>query len=147
MGIAKRLLRKKPKWSDPSSRAAVEKANCAQPEARVRLKTNIGCDWKRGFDSSHTLYRRAPKDVGAPGRPSCVLPSHGLHRSTLGDGALNFRVRNGTGCGRPSLAAGPSGGPACGEPPWRSHSAQTVLSISSPATSPAKGACEKSSAD
>ena len=25
------------------------------------------------------------------------LPSHGLHRSTLGDGGLNCRVRNGTG--------------------------------------------------
>ena len=25
------------------------------------------------------------------------LSSHGLHRSTIGDGALNFRVRNGTG--------------------------------------------------
>ena len=40
----------------------------------------------------------------APGELSGVLFSHGLIRSTFGDGALNFRVRNGAGCTRPSMA-------------------------------------------
>ena len=35
---------------------------------------------------------------------SSVLPSHGLHRSTIDDEGLNFRVRNGTGCTSLSMA-------------------------------------------
>ena len=37
--------------------------------------------------------RKEPSDV-----LSSVLLSHGLRRSTIGAGGLNYRVRNGTGC-------------------------------------------------
>ena len=38
-----------------------------------------------------------------------VLLSHGLHRSTIGARGLNFRVRDGTGCASPAMAAGQQG--------------------------------------
>ena len=138
-------------FSASSSQSPVSRAGGHRSRAPAHITENQGhkkCTPKRGAYTEQIVRCRQKtneqltwpyRNYRAPGRPSCVLPSHGLHRSTLGDGALNFRVRNGTGCGRPSLAAGPSGDPACGEPPWRSHSAQTVLQISSPATRPRGG--------
>ena len=38
-----------------------------------------------------------------------ALLSHGLSRSTIGAGGLNFRVRDGTGCASPAMAAGHKG--------------------------------------
>ena len=38
-----------------------------------------------------------------------VLLSHGLIRSTIGARGLNFRVRDGTGCASPAMAAGHQG--------------------------------------
>ena len=38
-----------------------------------------------------------------------VLLSHGLIRSTIGARGLNFRVRDGTGCASPAMAAGQQG--------------------------------------
>ena len=52
--------------------------------------------WKEGC----TL----PKIRIEPVEISSVLPSHGLHRSTIDDEGLNFRVRNGTGCTSLSMA-------------------------------------------
>lgn len=45
-----------------------------------------------------------------PGEGSVVLSSHGLHRSTFGDGGLNCRVRNGTGWVPSSMDAPLTGG-------------------------------------
>ena len=39
----------------------------------------------------------APETHEAPGGTSVDLSSHGLHRSTFGDGELNCRVRHGIG--------------------------------------------------
>ena len=72
---------------------------------------------------------------GPGGAISDVLLSHGLRRSTIGDGGLNFRVRDGTGWDPSSMVAertpGPRPGgagrlrsPACGCPPrapWQAH--------------------------
>jgi hypothetical protein len=46
-------------------------------------------------------------------------------RSTIGDGGLNFRVRNGTGCAPSSMVTEPAGGLRFGEHPEGPHSAQT----------------------
>ena len=48
--------------------------------------------------------RGAGAQENTPCHVSGVLPSHGLHRSTIGDGELNCRVRNGTGCTLSSMA-------------------------------------------
>ena len=64
-------------------------------------------------------YRKGPAPVnhlsrGAEGgmdgwekeKPAPCYPPAGDSRSTLADGALNFRVRNGNGCDNPSLGTG-----------------------------------------
>ena len=56
------------------------------------------------------MKKKGPRINETPGELSSVLFSHGLHRSTFGDGALNFRVRNGTGWIHPSMATELSGG-------------------------------------
>ncbi len=48
-----------------------------------------------------------------------VLLSHGLHRSTIGARGLNFRVRDGTGCASPAMAAGQQGAFSSAGPPVR----------------------------
>ena len=40
------------------------------------------------------------------------LLSHGIHRSTIGAGRLNYRVRNGIGCGPSAMITGNSRSPA-----------------------------------
>ena len=45
-----------------------------------------------------------------------VLLSHGLIRSTIGARGLNFRVRDGTGCASPAMAAGQQGAFSAGPP-------------------------------
>ena len=53
-------------------------------------------------------------------------------------GRLTSGFGMGPGVAAPLWQLGPPGAPL-GEPPWRSHSAQTVLQISSPATRPRGG--------
>ena len=43
---------------------------------------------------------------GKGGNPVPCYPPAGDSRSTLADGALNFRVRNGNGCDNPSMGTG-----------------------------------------
>ena len=47
-------------------------------------------------------YARLPKKRN----PGLVLLSHGIHRSTIGAGELNGRVRDGNGCGLSAIETG-----------------------------------------
>ena len=59
------------------------------------------------------------------GAVSGVLLSHGLRRSTIGDGGLSFRVRNGTGRTPSSMAADRAGAlPVRVSPPATFRAAQ-----------------------
>ena len=58
----------------------------------------------RGYPSPRINFKRK-RPLLAGG----VLLSHGLHRSTIGARGLNFRVRDGTGCASPAMAAGQQG--------------------------------------
>ena len=69
-----------------------------------------------------------PSARKCPSLVSDVLLSHGLLRSTIGAGGLNFRVRNGTGCTSPAMVADQRGafgcqGRASSPVPWGPHSA------------------------
>ena len=59
-----------------------------------------------------------------PGGSAASYPPEGLPLSTFGDGGLNCRVRNGTGCAPSSMAADPTGG--SGRHPGGQHSAQDL---------------------
>ena len=71
--------------------------------------------------------RGAPPGENAPSRPAASWSPTGWTRSTIGARGLNFRVRDGTGCASPAMAAGRlgafclRGGPAV---PWGPHSAR-----------------------
>lgn len=71
--------------------------------------------------------RGAPPGENAPSRPAASWSPTGLPRSTIGARGLNFRVRDGTGCASPAMAAGRLGAfclrvvPAG---PWGPHSAR-----------------------
>ena len=51
-----------------------------------------------------------PKAREPPVGPAASYPPAALRCSTLGDGGLNCRVRNGSGCAPSSMVAGPTGG-------------------------------------
>ena len=63
-----------------------------------------------GLSDSRTLKSAGADPVAgsAPegGNPVSCYPPAGDSRSTLADGALNFRVRNGNGCDNPSMGTG-----------------------------------------
>ena len=90
--------------------------------------------------------RGAPPGENAPSRPAASWSPTGLTRSTIGARGLNFRVRDGTGCASPAMAAGRlgafclRGGPTV---PWGPHSARKRRS---PGTAHGKG-MRRSSAD
>ena len=74
------------------------------------------------FHMEHNpLYNRRPPPLSRRGPPlaKCplvaggVLLSHGLLRSTIGARGLNFRVRDGSGCASPAMAAGRQGAFCC----------------------------------
>ena len=73
-------------------------------------------------------------------------PPEGFPLSTFGDGGLNCRVRDGTGCAPSSMAADPTGGSCVsGRHPGGQHSAQ---GLSDPLLRQhAESSVEKSSAD
>ena len=50
--------------------------------------------------------RGAPPGENAPSRPAASWSPTGWTRSTIGARGLNFRVRDGTGCASPAMAAG-----------------------------------------
>ena len=60
-----------------------------------------------------------------------VLLSHGLHRSTIGARGLNFRVRDGTGCASPAMAAGQQGAFSSAGPARPCPQGRTALESSS----------------
>ena len=86
-------------------------------ESTVRLRTKKGPRARRG----------APPGENAPSRPAASWSPTGWTRSTIGARGLNFRVRDGTGCASPAMAAGRlgafclRGGPTV---PWGPHSAR-----------------------
>ena len=59
------------------------------------------------------LSRRGPPLAKCPLVAGGVLLSHGLLRSTIGARGLNFRVRDGSGCASPAMAAGRQGAFCC----------------------------------
>lgn len=69
----------------------------AQPNKKARPGS------PRGGPARTRAKRKRPLLAGG------VLLSHGLHRSTIGARGLNFRVRDGTGCASPAMAAGQQG--------------------------------------
>lgn len=72
--------------------------------------------------------RGAPPGENAPSRPAASWSPTGWTRSTIGARGLNFRVRNGTGCASPAMAADQQGAFCChGRAPVPSgpHSART----------------------
>ena len=87
-----------------------------------------------------------PAGENAPSRPAASWSPTGLTRSTIGARGLNFRVRDGTGCASPAMAAGRlgafclRGGSAA---PWGPHSARK---LGPPGTAHGKG-MRRSSAD
>ena len=109
-----------------------------------RRSAEIAHFYKRGLQEAHSVGMR---DLGAAGPPDKtkkaragryprgpartrakrkrpllaggVLLSHGLHRSTIGARGLNFRVRDGTGCASPAMAAGQQGAFSSAGPPVR----------------------------
>ena len=94
--------------------------------------------WER-HRSAHANRRGGPPCWrAAPRHGKChpvaggALLSHGLPRSTIGAGGLNFRVRDGTGCASPAMAAGHRVAFSChGRPrvPPGPHSAQRDASL------------------
>lgn len=76
-------------------------------DARARdVSANIPENKKTGLLARTSKTIKTPGGAPPRGGPRMTrsiphgrdsLPSHGLHRSTLGDGGLNCRVRNGTG--------------------------------------------------
>ena len=96
-----------------------------------------------GVERVPPASKRAQK---SPGWSAASYPPTGWPRSTFGDGGLNFRVRDGTGCAPSSMAADQPG-PLCRHPGGR-HSAQdlvVILAIESQQLG--KSSDEKSSAD
>lgn len=81
--------------------------SCVQNQCRLEIAALKKTASEKGFPpnakkgagapsiSKSTPWGDAEKGSIPHGRDS--LPSHGLHRSTIGDGGLNCRVRNGTG--------------------------------------------------
>lgn len=65
-----------------------------------------------------------------------VLLSHGLHRSTIGARGLNFRVRDGTGCASPAMAAGQQGAFSSAGPARPCPEGRTALESESPGPGP-----------
>lgn len=65
-----------------------------------------------------------------------VLLSHGLHRSTIGARGLNFRVRDGTGCASPAMAAGQQGAFSSAGPARPCPQGRTALESESPGPGP-----------
>ena len=90
--------------------------------------------------------RRAVRAREPPVGSAASYPPEGLPLSTFGDGGLNCRVRDGTGCAPSSMAADPTGGSCVsGRHPGGQHSAQ---GLSDPLLRQhAESSVEKSSAD
>ena len=75
------------------------------PNPRKQKEPQTGLN-RCGIEVLQSIQERTPRPTPHPEDPRKTrsiphgrdsLPSHGLHRSTLGDGGLNCRVRNGTG--------------------------------------------------
>ena len=75
-----------------------------KPPVSRRPRNGRWLSLARGYPSPRMNFKRK-RPLLADG----VLLSHGLHRSTIGARGLNFRVRDGTGCASPAMAAGQQG--------------------------------------
>ena len=64
--------------------------------------------WRPGVLASCAATRKKNKasPKGGKKKPAASYSRTGESRTTLGDGALNFRVRNGNGCDNSSMATG-----------------------------------------
>ena len=69
---------------------------------------SVGPSWRLGVLAScdATRKKEKPPRREAKKKPAASYSRTGESRTTLGDGALNFRVRNGNGCDNSSMATG-----------------------------------------
>ena len=68
---------------------------------------SVGPSWRPGvLASCDATRKRKSLPEGRQKKPAASYSRTGESRTTLGDGALNFRVRNGNGCDNSSMATG-----------------------------------------
>lgn len=113
--------------------------NCPPPAERVVFYAARTA--RHGLKSMKTKKARAGRSPRGPARTRAkrkrpllaggVLLSHGLHRSTIGARGLNFRVRDGTGCASPAMAAGQQGAFSSAGPARPCPQGRTALESSS----------------
>ena len=84
----------------------------------------------RTYGKAPELHARGASTRKRPLLGGGVLLSHGLIRSTIGARGLNFRVRDGTGCASPAMAAGQQGAFSAG-PPCPCPGGRTALQAAS----------------
>ena len=76
-----------------------------RPGVLASRRPGVLASWRLGVLRRHQEKRKAsPK--GGKKKPAASYSRTGESRTTLGDGALNFRVRNGNGCDNSSMATG-----------------------------------------
>ena len=95
------------------------------PRAARRARAEARADGAPSAPGSKSAARRRRarrRRREPPGGSAASYPPEGLPLSTFGDGGLNCRVRDGTGCAPSSMAADPTGG--SGRHPGGQHSAQ-----------------------
>ena len=85
-------------------------AGCAKPSASapVMYPHRTGMTAPFGSVLRHKKRGRSIRPSSLNLIPALTCSPANTLRSTIGDGALNCRVRHGTGCGRPSLGTGNS---------------------------------------
>ena len=69
------------------------------------LRRAVLASWRLGVLRRHQKKEKPPRRE-AKKKPAASYSRTGESRTTLGDGALNFRVRNGNGCDNSSMATG-----------------------------------------
>ena len=72
------------------------------PQSRI---PGVPASWRPGVLRRHQEKEKPPR-WEAKKKPAASYSRTGESRTTLGDGALNFRVRNGNGCDNSSMATG-----------------------------------------
>ena len=76
-----------------------------RPGVLASRRPCVLASWRLAVLRPHQLKEKPPRRE-AKKKPAASYSRTGESRTTLGDGALNFRVRNGNGCDNSSMATG-----------------------------------------
>ena len=76
-----------------------------RPGVLASWRPGVLASWRLGVLRRHQKKEKPPRRE-AKKKPAASYSRTGESRTTLGDGALNFRVRNGNGCDNSSMATG-----------------------------------------